>query len=447
VKSGSNTWSGANDFSGATSFVVRFGTTAPASGDCDTAGERGNVYVRTGDPATIATRVSVCTQTGASTYAWNPISHKVGTTAPATCVIGEIFFDSDATAGSNWLGCTATDTWTTQGSGSGGAPTGAQYLTLATDATLTAERVLTPDTNMSVTDAGAGGAYTFGPDTAKILSRATHQAGALGCSDSGGDDTYTCNMTPTLTTYTAGMVVEFTATVTANTGGATLQIDSLAGGGKAIKLCDGTTDPETGDIAIGRQVPLRYDGTVFRLPCKGGSSGTPTNTPYFPWGGVDINNVIGASTALNVRFYEFDIFSPGKIITSLSTATGSTGGIFAFALYSADCTTLLAQTDTVNVSAFDDDQIFVFTSPQTLTAGKYVLGIAEQAGTGLLRRTFGYYLPVGGRDSTNFPYFRVTGVDATYSAPNLTMPSACTGTRVSLNAASPYALAPFIAFF
>jgi len=452
VKSGSNTWSGANDFSGATSFVVRFGTTAPASGDCDTAGERGNVYVRTGDPATIATRVSVCTQTGASTYAWNPISHKVGTTAPATCVIGEIFFDSDATAGSNWLGCTATDTWTTQGSGSGGAPTGAQYLTLATDATLTAERVLTPDANMSVTDGGAGGAYTFGPDTAKILSRATAQAGALGCSDSGGDDTYTCNMTPTLTTYTAGMVVEFTATVTANTGGATLQIDSLAGGGKAIKLCDGTTDPATGDIAVGKQVPLRYDGTVFRLPCNpatvsGGSSGTPTNTPYFPWGGMDVNNVIGASTALNVRFYEFDIFSPGKIITSLSTATGSTGGIFAFALYSADCTTLLAQTDTVNVSAFDDDQIFVFTSPQTLTAGKYVLGIAEQAGTGLLRRTFGYYLPVGGRDSTNFPYFRVTGVDATYSAPNLTMPSACTGTRVSLNAASPYALAPYIAFF
>jgi len=266
VKSGSNTWSGANDFSGATSFVVRFGTTAPASGDCDTAGERGNVYVRTGDPATIATRVSVCTQTGASTYAWNPISHKVGTTAPATCVIGEIFFDSDATAGSNWLGCTATDTWTTQGSGSGGAPTGAQYLTLATDATLTAERVLTPDANMSVTDGGAGGAYTFGPDTAKILSRATHQAGALRVASSTGSDTYTGTATPTLTTYTDGMVVEFEATAAANTGAASLNIDTL--GAVNIKLCDGSTDPATGDIAVGKQVPLRYDGTVFRLPCN-----------------------------------------------------------------------------------------------------------------------------------------------------------------------------------
>lgn len=76
-------------------------------------------------------------------------------------------------------------------------------------------------------------------------------------------------MTPTLTEYTDGMVVEFEATVTANTGAATLEIDTLGSGtGKAIKLCDGTTDPATGDIAVGKQVALRYDGTVFRLPCN-----------------------------------------------------------------------------------------------------------------------------------------------------------------------------------
>src|SRR5688572_16152627 len=44
---------------------------------------------------------------------------KEGTTAPATCSVGECFFDTDATAGSNLLGCTATDTWTTQGGGGG----------------------------------------------------------------------------------------------------------------------------------------------------------------------------------------------------------------------------------------------------------------------------------------------------------------------------------------
>lgn len=46
--------------------------------------------------------------------------HKTGTTLPATCSVGQTFFKSDATAGQNVYGCTATDTWTQLG-GSGGA--------------------------------------------------------------------------------------------------------------------------------------------------------------------------------------------------------------------------------------------------------------------------------------------------------------------------------------
>lgn len=48
-----------------------------------------------------------------------------GTTPPATCRVGPpLFFDTDATAGSNLLGCTSANTWTTMGgtlSGSGAA--------------------------------------------------------------------------------------------------------------------------------------------------------------------------------------------------------------------------------------------------------------------------------------------------------------------------------------
>lgn len=40
-----------------------------------------------------------------------------GTTLPSTCTIGEVWFDTDATAGGNIYGCTAADTWTAQGSG------------------------------------------------------------------------------------------------------------------------------------------------------------------------------------------------------------------------------------------------------------------------------------------------------------------------------------------
>jgi hypothetical protein len=46
------------------------------------------------------------------------------------------------------------------GGGGGGAPTGAQYVTLATDATLTGERVLTAGKDITLTDGGAGNALT-----------------------------------------------------------------------------------------------------------------------------------------------------------------------------------------------------------------------------------------------------------------------------------------------
>lgn len=46
------------------------------------------------------------------------------------------------------------------GGGGGGAPTGASYVTLATDGGLTSERVLTAGAGVSVTDGGAGGAVT-----------------------------------------------------------------------------------------------------------------------------------------------------------------------------------------------------------------------------------------------------------------------------------------------
>lgn len=42
-----------------------------------------------------------------------------GTTVPTNCAIGQLFFDTDATAGSNIYGCTAANTWTLMGSGAG----------------------------------------------------------------------------------------------------------------------------------------------------------------------------------------------------------------------------------------------------------------------------------------------------------------------------------------
>lgn len=58
-------------------------------------------------------------------------------------------------------GTGADPAWGSCPGGGGGAPTGAQYVTLATDATLSAERTLAAGAGLAATDGGAGGAYTL----------------------------------------------------------------------------------------------------------------------------------------------------------------------------------------------------------------------------------------------------------------------------------------------
>lgn len=121
-----NTWSvGMQDFSGVPVRVTG-GTAAPSATACDEAGERGSLYIRFDNPATNPSAMYICTQTGAATYAWQFSSHKTGTTAPAKCDVGMLFFDSDAPAGQNLYGCTSTDTWQLLGGtgGGGGTPGG-----------------------------------------------------------------------------------------------------------------------------------------------------------------------------------------------------------------------------------------------------------------------------------------------------------------------------------
>ena len=44
---------------------------------------------------------------------------KVGTTLPSNCTVGQMFYLTSALAGANLYGCTATNTWAAEGSGSG----------------------------------------------------------------------------------------------------------------------------------------------------------------------------------------------------------------------------------------------------------------------------------------------------------------------------------------
>ena len=121
---GGRTFLGPVDASGATSTrPAKLGTAAPSSGACDAAGEEGSLYVRTGNPATVPSQAYVCMKINASAWAWNPIGHMVQDTAPTTCVVGSVWFDSNAVAGQNWFGCTTTDNWTLMSGASSSAST------------------------------------------------------------------------------------------------------------------------------------------------------------------------------------------------------------------------------------------------------------------------------------------------------------------------------------
>jgi hypothetical protein len=114
--------------------ILLTGTAAPSATDCDSAIEASapRFYHQTGDPATVQSQLFRCTQTGAAGWGWMPAGYQRGTAPPSTCTVGNTFFDTDATAGSNWFGCASTDTWVVQGGGL--AAPGAAGVVVATGA-------------------------------------------------------------------------------------------------------------------------------------------------------------------------------------------------------------------------------------------------------------------------------------------------------------------------
>ena len=59
------------------------------------------------------------------------IPARTGSGLPATCGVGELYFRTDATAGSNLYGCTAANTWTPQGGGAAGQISASQITDLS----------------------------------------------------------------------------------------------------------------------------------------------------------------------------------------------------------------------------------------------------------------------------------------------------------------------------
>lgn len=157
--------------------------------------------------------------------------------------------------------------------GGGGAPTDAQYLVLAANGSLSAERVFTLDANMTGTDGGAGGAYTIGPDTAKMESRANAQAGGSNYSVTAGSSTvYTAALTPTLTAYTNGGVIRVKWDETCGAT-PTINVDTL--GARKMYKRNGTS--ASTQLAAGECIANQINVLTYNSSLDSGTGGFETD--------------------------------------------------------------------------------------------------------------------------------------------------------------------------
>ena len=102
-------------------------------------------------------------------------------------------------------------------------------------------------------------------DTAVVVTNSRLQSNrSLFCNAPGLAGNYTCLLDPVLNAYQTGMLLYWLPQSTPEGSAVTLAVNTLAA--IPVKLSDGQSDPISGDIVAGRQYPLWFDGTVFRLP-------------------------------------------------------------------------------------------------------------------------------------------------------------------------------------
>ena len=163
----------------------------------------------------------------------------------------------------------------------------------------------------TISDTGTAINIENGIDAATVPTFPVLQSGSpLGCaSASNSTTTYTCSMSPTLTKYTVGMVLDWIPDVNGAGGATTLRVDSLAA--TPIKEADGTTNPSAADIVATSMRQVWYDGANFRFIALGPSSGT---------GGV-VSSVFGRTGAVTAQMGDY---AAGQVTNAAATNASNT---------------------------------------------------------------------------------------------------------------------------
>jgi hypothetical protein len=180
-------------------------------------------------------------------------------TPPATCTVGDIYFDADASSGNNILGCTATDTWTLQGDG-GGAGTGD-----VTDVWGCASGDCSALTAASGDTFDATLADSSKPATLTSSLPGTCAEGQMHQdSDSGGSEMYVCTAANTWTKLTT------LADITGTTGNVTFSAGVIDLGATAVQT-DQANTYTTGAQSFAAATSLIVPSSAGAAPTASGS--------------------------------------------------------------------------------------------------------------------------------------------------------------------------------
>ena len=209
----------------------------------------------------------------------------VGTSLPATCQVGQLFFNRAATPGSNLYGCTAANTWTLQangtstGTGTGGTTTTGSGSALFTPSSLTftaqTDGTTTPSQAIVMANTGTGPIAISGINLSGANSLDFYTSNNCGTTlASGMSCTIAVSLTPTIVgTETATLSVTDDTTTSPHT-------LTVSGSGTAVPSSSGASiTPANPSASAGTPLTLTASKSVTWLSHPGALAASVAAVP------------------------------------------------------------------------------------------------------------------------------------------------------------------------